>query len=510
MASAPLVPLTLVGPGIAGLNTQTASTLLGPEWATEAKNMVFDDAGRLSARLGWASITSTPMSGNPEPEHVFEYLTLAGASTIVSAAGNKLWSGTTAPADITGAVTVTANNWQFQNYNGNVVALQASHALITWNGAGNFANVTAASGTVPNGNCLLAAFGRLWGTTSDGQTLKYCGLLDQTNWGAAGSGSFNLTHVWSNGVDQIQAVAQFESFLVVFGKRHVILIEDGSGSIIGLDPLNAQVSKVIAGVGCIARDSIQTIDGNDLFFLSNSGLQSLVRAIELAGNPTRDVSKNIRDTFMVDVAQTTLSQIRSTYNPRRGFYLLLLPGATNIYCFNTKLALPDETLRITEWTSFIPRSLLTLVDGVTLYCGKAGKIYNHANNLDDAAAYRIIYNSGWLVVNEEVRDRLKMLKKIASIVFINGAANIVYKWGFDFRDLNYSLTKTTSSGNPGAEWGLGEFGLGEFGGSVGLNEFEIPGLGSGQFIKIGVECDINNTELALQQLQLFCKVGRLT
>lgn len=508
--SAPLAPLTLIGPGFAGLNTQTASTILGPEWASEVQNLVFDDSGRLAARNGWTSITTTPISGTPNIEQLFEYLNLSGTSTIISAAGNKIFSGTTSPADITGAVSVSANNWQFQNFNGVVLGLQASHALISWNGAGNFANVTAASGTVPDGNCLLSAFGRVWGSSANGQVLKYSGLLDHTDWGGVGAGSFSLTSVWTSGVDQIQALAAFSQFLVVFGKRHIILIEDGSGSILGLDPANAFVSDVISGVGCIARDSVQSIAGNDLFFLSNNGVQSLRRSIEQEGNPLADISKNIRDTLMSEVAMNTLSQIRSTYNPRRGFYLLLLPGSNNIYCFSTKLVLPDETLRITEWNSFIPRSLLTLIDGLTLYSGKSGEIFNHANNIDDEATFRIVYNSGWMVVDEEVRDRLKILKKLASIVFINGATNIVYKWGFDFRDLIYSVTKTTSAASTGGEWGLAEFGLSEFGGSTGLNEFEIPGLGSGQFIKIGLESDINNTELALQGLQLFCKVGRLT
>jgi hypothetical protein len=450
------------------------------------------------------------MAGTPDINQIFEFLSLAGVSTIVSAANNKLWSGTTAPTDITGAVAITANNWQFQNFNGKVVGLQASHALISWNGAGNFANVVAGSGTVPDGNILLSAFGRLWGTSSNGQTIKYCGLLDETNWGGVGSGSINMTNVWTDGVDQVQALASFNNFLVIFGKRHVVLIEDGSGSTIGLDPLLMTVANIMAGTGCIARDSVQNIDGNDLFFLSNTGVQSIRRAIEAEGNPLRDVSKNVRDVLMTDVAATTLSTVRSTYNPRLGFYLILLPAANKFYSISTKFALEDGTLRITRWDSFIPKSLVTLYDGFTMYSGKVGKIFSYSNNLDNGATYRMVYNSGWLVVSEEVRDRIKILKKLASILFVTGQMNIVYKWGFDFKTLSNSLTRSTITSATGAEWGLGEWGLGEFGGGTGLNEFEIPTIGSGQFVKVGLEGDINNTSVALQQLQLFAKVGRIT
>lgn len=508
--SAPLVPLTLIGPGFAGLNTQAASTVLGPEWASEATNLIFDESGRLAVRKGWTSITSSAMSGTPNVEQLFEYLNLSGTSIIVSSGGNKLWSGTTAPTDITGAVSVSANNWQFQNFNGYVLGIQSSHALIQWNGAGNFAAVSASSGSVPDGNIILSAFGRVWGVSANGQTIKYCALLDHTDWGGADAGSFNFTPVWTDGVDQITGLASFNNYLVVFGRRHIILLEDGTGSEIGLDPLNAVVANIISGIGCIARDSLQNIDGNDLFFLSNSGVQSLVRAIEMEGNPLRDVSKNIRDVLMTQVTSTTASKIRSTYNPRLGFYLLLLPDVNKIYCFSTKMTLQDGTLRVTRWDSFLPNSLLTLYDGITMYSGKVGKMFSYSNYLDNMATYRIVYNSGWLTVNEQVQDRIKILKKLASIMFVDGQTNIVYKWGFDFKNFSDSLTRSTVSESGGGEWGEAEFGEDEFGGGTGLNEFEIPTTGSGQFVKIGVECDINSTNLAIQQLQLFAKVGRVT
>jgi hypothetical protein len=508
--SAPLVPLTLIGPGFAGLNTQTASTILGPEWASEAMNLVFDESGRLATRKGWTSITTSAMSGTPDVSQLHEYVNLAGTSIIVSSGGNKIWSGTTAPTDVTGAVVTVADNWQFTNFNNYVLGKQTGETLIVWNGTGNFADVTPSAGTLPTGNHILGAFGRLWGTNSDNQTLKYSVLLDHTDWASAGSGSFNFASVWTNGTDQITAIAAFDSFLVVFGKRHIILLEDGTGSELGFNPLNAVVSKVITGIGCIARDSIQNIDGNDLFFLSNSGVQSLVRAIEADGNPLRDVSKNVRDALMSDVGLTTAAKVRSTFNPRLGMYILLLPEARRLYCFSTKLSLEDNTCRVTRWNSFIPNSLLSLSDGITMYSGKAGEIYSYSNYLDDSSTYRIIYNSGWLTVSDEVKDRVKMLKKLASIMFVDGQTNIIYKWGFDFKNLVHSLTRSTLADASGGEWGEAEWGDDEFGGATGLNEFEVPTIGSGQFIKVGIESDINNTNLAIQNLQLFAKIGRVT
>ena len=60
---APLIPIALSTPGIAGLNTEAEATLLGPEWATILTNVTFDSAGRAALRKGWASKTSSAVAG---------------------------------------------------------------------------------------------------------------------------------------------------------------------------------------------------------------------------------------------------------------------------------------------------------------------------------------------------------------------------------------------------------------------------------------------------------------
>lgn len=506
MASAQLAPLTLVGPGFAGLNKQQSTSLLGPEWAVEAKNCIFDDANRLSSRLGWLGITTAALAGTPDIKQIFEY---KGTSNIVvSTASNKIYSGTTALTDVTGAVATTADNWKFVNFNGLVYGLQTSHALISWNGAGSFANVAASSGVVPTGNELLGAFGRLWATLADKTTIKYSGLLDGTAWSTGGAGSINLLSVWGT-ADEIVALAAFNAYLVVFGKRNIVILGDGTGSTLGINPINMYVIDMIPGIGCIARDSVQNVDGDDLVFLSNSGICSLKRVIQEKSNPIRNISANVRDYLITSVAADTVGNIRSTYVPQKAIYLLLLPGASKIFCFSTKALLPDGTWRVTEWDNFFPKSLACLEDGTTLYGGKSGKIYQYSGQSDAGASYRYTYRSGWLNMGEEVMNRLKILKRISAVVYLSGATNLVFKWAFDFSGTTNSLAKPTTFSSTGGEWGLGEWGLAEFGGAFGLNEFEIPTYGSGQFIQVGLEADILSDQLALQQLQLFAKVGRL-
>jgi hypothetical protein len=510
VSSSQIVPLTLVGPGFFGLNTQASATLLGPEWASEALNIVYDDTGRPSARNGWAILTGTPISGTPAIRQLFEYVPITGSTHIISSTSSNIYSGTTTLTSRTGVLTPSAGNWKFVNFNGSVYGLQTGHPLISWNGTGNFAAVTAATGTVPDGNCLLSAFGRLWGSSADGQTLKYCSLLDATNWSTIGAGSINFTNVWSTGQDTIQALGAFNNYLVVFGRDNIILIEDNSGSTIGLDPQNARVADVITGIGCIARDSVQVVEGDDLVFLSATGVYGVRRIIQEGGNILRGISKNVRDLLVYHAKNSVVADIKSAYIPKRGLYLLLMPTVNAIYAFSTKTILPDGAWRVTLWDGFMPTSLATTTDQNTLYAGKSGAVYNHTGYIDVAATYKLVYTSPWTVVSEEVKDHLKTLKRLGAILTSSGLATVTFKWGFDFRANFSSAQRTTVNLGPGAEYGIAEYGIAEYGSTQSMHELEVPGSGTGQFVRVGIECNIENFTFALQQMQLFAKISRMT
>jgi hypothetical protein len=508
MPSAPLQPLSLVVMGAKGLNLQSASSLLEPTWATSATNMVFDKSGRLSSRNGWVLQNATPMSGSPTVGQIFEYTPITGSNQVVSTGGNKIYSGTTTLTDRTGALTPSADNWKFQNFNGNVYGLQSGHPLIVWNGSGNFAAVTAASGSVPNGNELLSAFGRLWGVDSTGQTIKYCNLLDATNWNITGAGSINVTSVWGTGNDSIVALASFNSLLVIFGSRNIIVYQDGSGSPLGLDPIHIQVSDMISGIGCIARDSIQNINGDDLVFLSSSGVQSLKRVILERSNAIRNISLNVRDYLMATVGGETPAGIRSTYNAFNGTYLLHGPQSGLTFCFDTKITLEDGTWRTTTWNSFVPTALYTLHDSSTTLSGKAGQLFQYLGQNDNGAAFTANYESGWLDLDPQIRSRIKLLKRLECVFANTGGGTLTLKWAYDFNDNFYITQKTIDAGST-AEWGTAEWGLDEWGGGQTTYNIESPGTSGGQFIKVGASIVILDSNFALQQLQLFAKAGRL-
>lgn len=507
--SASLVPLSISSIGAQGLNLQAQTQLLDPSWCTDATNLVFDAEGRLSSRNGWQAVTTTAISGTPAIGQIFEFTPITGSNQIITAAGNKIYKGTTTLTDITGSLTVTANNWKFVNFNGNCYGLQTGHPLIVYTGTGNFAAVAAATGTVPNGNELLSAFGRLWGTDSTGQLLKYSQLLDATNWTVTGAGEFNLTSVWANGNDTVVSLASFNNFLIVFGTKNVVVWADGTGSPLGMDPNNMSVNDIVPGIGCIARDTVQNCNGDDLVFLTYAGLQSLKRIIIERSNAIKNLSLNVRDSLNISARSDTLANLRSTYNAGSGFYLLLLPASGTLYCFDTKTVLQDGTWRVTLWNSFVPTALYTLHDSFTTYGGFAGKIFQYTGELDNGATYLASYKSPWLALNEDVESRIKMLKRISSLVAFSGSGLLSVLWAFDFSDSFSSVQSTLTGTASTAQWGISQWGLDSWGGGESLAQIVVPASGAGQYIKVGLTFQASSSSISFIQSQLYSKIGRV-
>jgi hypothetical protein len=511
--NAPLAPISRVATGIYGLNLQAQGTLLDPKWATQADNMIFNNQGILTTRFGWGSpLNSTPISGSPNPRAIFQYVPISGSNQIITAAGNNLYSGTTTLTSIKGSVGISADNWKFVNFNGNVYGLQTGHPLIVWNGSGNFTTVTAANGTVPNGNELLSAFGRLWGSDSTGQLLKYSLLLDATQWNTTGAGSFNLTSVWGSGNDSIVALAAYNNLLVVFGSKNIIIWGSPTGSILGMDPTTMYVVDMIAGIGCVARDSVKSINGEDLVFLSYTGVQSLKRVIIERSNATRNISMNVRDSLMSVALTEPANNIKSTYDAVSGFYLLSFPSSQSVFVFDTRLVLQDGTWRVTQWNNFYPTAITTLQDNETTYATKAGQIYEYGDvtgmTNDNGAGYTASYSSCWFDLGEELNTRLKMLKRMSSIFSATASVTVNFRWEWDFGTVfsNYQIPVSVT---PSAQFGISQFGIDQFGGSIQGLSVSFPTSGKGQYIRLGADFPILNSQCVFQMIEMYAKVGRV-
>lgn len=504
----PTQVLTLPSPAFLGLNKERQQVPQDPSWCIEAQNAVIDGAGRLAARKGRDTLTTVAVGSGAAIKQVFEYLQTNGTSIIISTQATKLYDGTTVLTDRTGALTPTAGNWQFVNFNGNCYAWQASHSPIVKTGAGNWAALVATSGSVPAGNAAVAAFGRIWALSSDKQIIKYCALLDATKWDAVdGAGQIDMRSVWTHGMDEVVAITAYAAGLIVLGKRHIVIWVDGSGSELGLDPTTMYVGQTIEGVGCIARDSIQLIGELDVFFWSDSGVRSLQRTIQEKATPINEITHNIRDFLAAvrDIANT--DNVRSVYAPDNGMYLLIVPDADITIYADTKQRLEDGSCKVTEWPGFDPSASCQTIAGVTHF-GGAGVVERYFGFDDNGALYRFAYRMPWNSLGGD--QLLKLLKEFGAVVMAPDDTPIVFKWYTDFKSNAHTVNKTVTGG-AFAEYNADAlYSVAEYSGDITVKDLRVWAESGSEFkfVSVGVEVDISGFPFAIQSVSIVARSGR--
>lgn len=534
----PIIPLPLVTPGLNGLNTAYAGyPALGPEWAVVFQNTVFDVNGRIAARQGWVNQTVSPPAGTPTPQVLFEFIKQDATTQVIwTGADNKIYLGITAPTSITGALTPTGANWQFLNYNNKCIGIQAGNTPIVYTGSGSFANITAASGSLPTGPCGVAAFGRLWICDSDNNTIKYCGLLDETNWGAAGSGNINMASVWTHGTDQVVGIAAMGANLVIFGKRHIVLFVDGSGSTLGLDPASMYVVDTVEGTGLLARDTVQLIGTGDLLYLSPTGVQSLDRVVQDKTNPLASLDRHNWDYINGFYGSENPANVRSLYSPNDYLYCLILPTTGRTFAYDTRRPImgspliPDGSLRIAEWI-FAALCGVTQASRTVLFGFSGALIGTYSGYQDNGASYQYNYSSPFIAdVPEDdggqLENRLKIPKRAAILVYSVGANTLSVSWAFDFSSSTGSAQAFLPS-SPIPEYGTAEYGtngvynvndlsavpgvnISEYGGTLRVSAQIVPLSGTGRWFQLSLSATINGSNLALQQVDVYVKPGSMT
>lgn len=503
--------ISLVSPGKLGLNREQRGSLLSPGFCTKATNFRLGEDGLLTSRKGQTDVTGTEIATTPNVETLFEYRTADGTVETIVAWDGGIGSGIDDPEgnDISGSLTDTNGTWWMQNFNDKVLAFQSGQALAIYTTT-SFATVVASSGTAPTSGIAGVAFGRVWQVdNADGANLKYSGLLDETDWGSASAGSIDFSNIWTEGQDQITAIVGYNGSLVVFGKRHIVFIVDGSGSELGLDPTAAYVADVIGGTGCVDQQTIQTIGETDLVFLSQNGVQTLSRVIQEKSNPTKTISKHVRTDLLADYRAETAGTIRSAYNPDEGLYLLTFPSA-GTWVFDTRFLYQDEdgdlVAPIFFW-DITPTALLS-TDAGNLYFGGAGNVYQYDGLTDNGTAIDLYYDSPWLDLGEEIGNRLKILKKIGAVIFTSWSGTLSLKWFTDFQTIGRNKSKTFDDASSVAEWGVALWGTAEWGGSTSTRIFKVPARAVGQYFKLTLTASVDQ-QFAIQQLELLAKIGRL-
>tara|TARA_R110002074_G_scaffold144499_3_gene292210 strand:- start:10921 stop:12441 length:1521 start_codon:yes stop_codon:yes gene_type:complete len=502
-----LETIVLASPGFWGLNTQDSPLDMDVRFAADANNCVIDRKGRIAARKGTTLVSTNGaavLGSSTGIEFMSEFLQEDGTTVQFSGGNNKLFTGTTTLVDATpAATTVTANNWTATTLNNKHYFFQSGHDPLVYTPSGAITRVQdegTYTGTVPAGDVLLAAFGRLFvaSTTADKSTVTWSDLLLGLQWTGGSSGSINLRKFWPTGYDEVTALIEHNNNLIIFGKRN-ILIFSGADS-----PSTMELADVIENIGCVARDSVQST-GQDILYLSASGLRTLGRTIQEKSAPIGDASKNTNDDLKA-VYSVETGNIRGLYNEERGFYILSFPSSGVSYVFDVRYRLEDGSMRITTWDGLTPYSL-ERTDAGLFYIGTSGGIEAYGGFLDRAAT---TYTMDWLThpLSFDSPGSLKFLKDI-QVTFDNGSGySPVVKWAWDYRT---SYTKRTIAipVNNIAEYGIGEYNISEYSDSIALLAKSASAGGSGRVLTAGMTIIINGESFSIQQFELQATMGRV-
>ena len=511
--SKPLQSYSLSAPGFYGLNTEDSPLDLGAGFALVATNCILDQYGRIGARKGWTRVNSS--SGNLGANDVgviHELVQNDGTLTVLFAGNNKLFKlgasnvvteltyggGGTAP-------TITASNWQCASLNGIAYFFQTGHDPLIYDPAVSittFRRVSEKSGyagTVPLANIAISAFGRLWvaNTSSDKVTVTFSDLIAGHVWSGGTSGSLDVSRVWPNGADEVMGLAAHNDFLFIFGKRQILVYSGAS------TPASLVLSDTVGSIGCIARDTIQSI-GSDVVFLSDSGVRSLMRTIQEKSAPLRDLSKNVRFDLNSSLVSETMANLKSVYSEKEAFYLLVLPTTAQVYCFDTKQSLQDGASRVTKWDSIAPTALRSLRNG-DLYIGKNGYIGKYGGYLDDTSTYRFAYYTNNADLGNP--NQISVLKTISAIVIGGSNQFLTINWGFDYSGA-YQAQNIYIPTQVSYEYGVAEYNVAEYTSGIAIKTLRANASGAGKIVQTGYETTINGTQLSLQKIEIQAKDGR--
>ena len=547
MAS-PLQTASVAAPGFYGLNTQESSVTLSSGYALKAQNCVIDKYGRIGARRGWTPVNSAVNtdlgSGNPV-EFIFEVVT-GGGTDVLSAGNNRLFVGTTTMTTKTvrnatnsgdATYTITANDWQgaalsygdVSDFQPHVYMAQAAHPMLVYHELPTSGSAFDAhnSGTfgyqrvgddakLPSNHStatfmpswVLSAYGRIWcgGISGDTQTVYFSDLLAGTDFLNGSAGYLNLQEVLPNG-DPVVAAAAHNGYIIFFGKKNTAIYANP------LDTGALTLVEVLNNVGCIARDSVQSL-GTDVMFLSDAGVRSLQRVIQEKSLPMRDISKNVRDELMSAVAsETDLTKIKSIYFERDAIYLLTLPTTKFVYCFDTRAALQDNSMRVTVWDSIEPKAFCVTQDR-NLLLGKPGYIAKYFGYSDNTSSYRLQYYTNYF--DFDASTALKVLKKIGWVLIGGTNQSVAIKWGFDYTEgyqattylldtaVVYEYNNSTVDSIPGST----EYDIAEYTSGIVLDRFSVNAGGQGTVMQLGLEADINGNPLSIQKIDVGIKKGK--
>ncbi len=512
--------ITIGDLGVNGLNTQTSSVSLKSSWLTLADNIMIKESGKLTTRKGVKQITTALSSGKPIGA------VIDNEGVVIATSENKLYVvDLTAPTNSWASshtVSGASDDWQLVPFNGKTYAFQAGQIPLEYSGSWAAFTDKPSGVTTFNPSCGIGFYGRLWvgGVNGKEDVLYYSDTLIGTTWSnpappapPTAAGAIDMKTVWGN--DEIVAVAAFFGKLAIFGKQNIAIYNNPS------DPTTMELDEVIRGVGCIGRDTVHNV-GDDLIYVSRSGLMSLQRTAETDKVPLSELSYAVKDELVA--ALDGDPKLKACYSLTDGLYLLSIVDRNTVYVFDTKALTEAKNPRVTKWSFESSREPSSLTYSVTrgLLIGQAKgalAVYDgyidrelQSNNTYLQYGYEANAESTWLGLSQEAR--VAILKKLKIVVEGGKGGILSIKY---FKDYNSTANTFNSfdldpqgTGSPSLFGGASSlYGAAKYAPKYSSREYSGHMSGVAENLKIRVTLQSEGSVTAIQNIKLYMKAGNL-
>lgn len=521
----PLTPISLIGPGFQGVNTESSPISDDYTFAIEANNAVIDKYGRLSARKGFKTLTTsglTDLGGNPI-ESMGRYVSDLENHNILSAGNGNIFIGTSTLTTLTTSawkttnsytITATDNLWDFVPFRGQTFMFQKGYEPLVYDETNGLVKISSDSNyqtpvTGPTLNDLKSgtacgAYGRVW--VGSGSTVYWSNLLVGADFETGDSGAIDILEYFPNGYDQIVSIQAHNGFLIIFGRESIVVYSGADG-----DPAtNLKLQDTVAGVSCLSNASVATI-GTDLLYMSTKGLKSFGRTIQEKSMPLEDLSLSVKSDLLTLLRlESNLSgKLQAVYSPEDYFYLITFVNSAQTYCFDVRQRTEQGSFRVTVWPSSIPKCW-TLDNDFNLLCGGVGGIYEYSGYHDNTQdTYEMTYVSPWLGLGQPQIQ--KFIKTIKPTLSVEGAPSFQTGWAYDLKGSYKTSSKNLSSlVQLPAQFNVDEFNTtAEYGTGSAIVKYRVNTNGSGSLIGIKGSVTIDGGAVSIQEIQVQTLLGKV-
>lgn len=567
---------TIRGQGFQGLNTEMSPIGSDPSYALRADNCVIDRVGRIAAReafsadaeIGpniWANTdltnisayytndgydsyephpVCTTVSGTYLPESVTVERAAWGGVEQMESVGidpnqpyeySLGWelNGEVKPCTFPAINTEGLKRSLYVHFKEDLFLFSRGNSFLKYNGNGGWEDVAYTPPQTDSGNIVdkidgdiaISAYGRLWvsGVNGDYQTIYYSSLLREDQWydGKAApdddqntAGIINVSEYWPVDFDQIVNIHAHNGFLLVFGRRSILVYANADqGDPAGENGIALQ--DAISNVGLVERDAICNT-GTDVMFCDDTGLRSLARVIQEKSTPIGEPSMNVKREFMDMIqaeerSEALVKGIKMAYFPSKSLVVCLFRTSGVAYTFSTERPSTTGGAKTTRWTDCYFSAMYFAEDsdiGRPYLAGMNNKGVLRYKGFRGYEPYKISFESMSLGVTQNSVQTVIPKSIIYLVLSPAVPANARSKWGFGSHlDYHYDF-RIEPDGT--TEYGVAQFGLDEYvGGRSGIWKEKVNTIGAGEFMRVGLEIEINGSSFAIQEIAVNTAIGRI-